>query len=400
MRRFSHLSLKNLALVAALFPWVAPAIQAQDVPAPASSASSADMSSMPGMDMTSMPGMVMPAPATTATPPAVSTTVAPPPAQGTMNRMQGVDHGSMHGIDHGSMQGMDHGSMQGIDHGSMQGMDHGSMQGIDHGSMQSIDHGSMQSMDHGSTQGMAMGPMQGGSPPPGARDPDYSAGVGYGPNKGIHEAMDDNASFTKVLVDQLEAFHGKDGNGQQWEMQAYYGNDYDKLWLRTEGERSGGKLEEGDIEAFWNHTVATFWSTQLGVRSDAGEGPNRQWAAFGIEGLAPYWFELEATGYVGPSGRTAARFRAEYELFFTQRLILQPEFEANAYGKDDPARHLGSGLSDASLGLRLRYEFHRQFAPYVGVVWTRRFGGTADFAREQGQGLFDRQWVAGVRIWF
>lgn len=149
-----------------------------------------------------------------------------------------------------------------------------------------------------------------------------------------------------------------------------------------------------------DHTVATFWSTQLGVRADGGEGPHRQWAAFGIQGLAPYWFELEATGYVGPSGRTAARFRAEYELLFTQRLILQPEFEANAYGSSDRARRLGSGLSDTSLGLRLRYEFHRQFAPYVGVVWTRRWGGTADFARNAGQGRFNRQWVAGVRIWF
>jgi copper resistance protein B len=421
MRRLSLLFLKHLARVAILFPWLALAVHAQDVPAPASSTSSDAMGSMPGMDMGNMAGMAMPAPATSTPPPASAATVASPPEAGSMHDMQDMDHGSMQGVghgsmqgmdhasmqgmDHGSMQGMDHGSMQGMDHGSMQGMDHGSMQGMDHGSMQGgsmqgMDHGSMQGMDHGSMQGMTMGPMQGGSPPPDARDPDYSAGVGYGPHQGIHMAMDDNARFTKVLIDQLEAFDGKDGNGQRWEMQAYYGNDYDKLWLRTEGERSGGKLEDGDIEAFWNHTVATFWSTQLGVRSDAGEGPNRQWAAFGIEGLAPYWFELEATGYVGPSGRTAARFRAEYELFFTQRLIFQPEFEANAYGKDDPARRLGSGLSDASIGLRLRYEFHRQFAPYVGVVWTRRFGGTADFARQDGQGLFDRQWVAGVRIWF
>ncbi|HET6806267.1 MAG TPA: copper resistance protein B [Frateuria sp.] len=395
MRRLSLLSLKHLARVAILFPWLALAVHAQDVPAPASSTSSDA-----GMDMGNMPGMAMPAPATTATPPASAATVASPPPAGTMNGMHDMDHGSMQNMDHGSMQGMDHGSMQGMDHGSMQGMDHSSMQRMDHSSMQGQDHGSMQGMDHSSMQGMTMGPMQGGSPPADARDPDYSAGVGYGPHGGIHEAMDDNASFTKILVDQLEAFNGKDGNGQRWEMQAYYGNDYDKLWLRTEGERSGGKLEEGDIETFWNHAIAPFWSTQLGVRSEAGEGPNRQWAAFGIEGLAPYWFELEATGYVGPAGRTAARFRAEYELLFTQRLILQPEFEANAYGKDDPARHLGSGLSDASIGLRLRYEFHRQFAPYVGVVWTRRFGGTADFARQDGQGLFDRQWVAGVRIWF
>ncbi|HET6804322.1 MAG TPA: copper resistance protein B, partial [Frateuria sp.] len=134
--------------------------------------------------------------------------------------------------------------------------------------------------------------------------------------------------------------------------------------------------------------------TQLGVRTDTGEGPDRQWVAFGIQGLAPYWFELEATGYVGPAGRTAARLRADYELLFTQRLILQPEFELDAYGKADPARGLGSGLADASLGLRLRYELRREVAPYVGGVWIRRFGASAD----QGRGRLEWQWVAGVRI--
>jgi copper resistance protein B len=407
-------------LLAALLLALPLAVAAQSAPASSSTSS---------MDMRSMPGMVMPASAHSASKPATKTPakkartkpvpVPMAPAIHDMHSIKGMDHSSMPGMDHDAMSGMPMpakpaasaapaGDMSGMDHSSMPSMspqpmketEHPGMSGMDHGSMQCMDHGSAQGMDDGSMSGMTMGPMQGGSPPPDARDPDYSAGVGYGPAGGIHEAMDDNAPHTMLLIDQLEAFHGKDGNGQQWDIEGWYGNDYNKLWLRTEGERSGGKLEDGAIEAFWSHTIATFWNTQLGVRTDAGEGPNRQWAAFGIQGLAPYWFELEATGYVGPAGRTAARFRAEYELFLTQRLILQPEFEANAYGKDDPARRMGSGLSDASLGLRLRYEFHRQFAPYLGVVWSRRFGGTADFARQDGQGLFDRQWVAGIRIWF
>ncbi|EQD70574.1 Copper resistance B precursor, partial [mine drainage metagenome] len=127
-----------------------------------------------------------------------------------------------------------------------------------------------------------------------------------------------------------------------------------------------------------------FWDSTLGVRHDFGNGPGRNWAAFGVQGLAPYWFDIEATGYVGAGGRTAARFKAEYELLITQRLILQPEFEANLYGKPDPAWRLGSGLSDASLGLRLRYEIRREFAPYIGVVWQRVFGGTADLRRAEG----------------
>jgi copper resistance protein B len=246
--------------------------------------------------------------------------------------------------------------------------------------------------------GMTMGPMQGGRPPPNARSPDYSDGIEYGPMKGMD--MADSAPLGMLLIDQLEYTNGKNADGLSWEAEGWYGNDANKLWVRTEGDRSGGKVEDADLEAFWNHNVATFWSTQLGLRQDFGEGPARTWAAFGVQGLAPYWFELEATAYVGDAGRTAARLRAQYELLVTQRLILQPDFEVNLYGKDDPARRIGSGLSDAQLGLRLRYEFSRQFAPYIGVNWNRRIGTTADYAREDHQPLLDRQIVVGVRVWF
>lgn len=348
---------------------------AQTAPAPASSAAGAEQErDMPASAATA-PAPVMP---TEASPSRPETAVPATNPSGNM------DHDSMEGIDHGSMEGMDHGSMEDMDHDSMEDMDHGSMKGLDHGSMQGMKHGAMQR----------------GSPPSGARSPDYSDGIAYGPTHGMGMAMEGDARYGMLLFDQLEAFHGRDGHGQQWDIEGWYGTDYDKLWLRTEGERRSGRLEDASSELLWSHAVAAFWNTQLGVRTDAGEGPDRSWAAFGLQGLAPYWFELEATGYVGPAGRTAARFRAEYELLFTQRLILQPEFEANAYGRSDPARGLGSGVSDMSLGLRLRYEFHRQFAPYVGVVWSRRFGGTADLARQHGQDRYDRQWVAGVRIWF
>ncbi|MGB6145361.1 MAG: copper resistance protein B [Rhodanobacter sp.] len=270
--------------------------------------------------------------------------------------------------------------------------------------MHHMDHGAMHRMDHGTTHdagaasAMTLGPMQGGRTPADARSGDYSDGFAASPAHGLH--LHGSAPAGMLLIDQLEAFHGRDANGQHWEAEGWYGSDSDKLWLRSEGERSGGKLEDAGVEAFWNRNVATFWSTQLGVRHDFGAGPAREWAAFGVQGLAPYWFELEATAYVGPAGRTAARLRADYELLFTQRLILQPEVEVNLYGKADPARGVGSGVSDAKLGLRLRYEIRREFAPYLGVVWTRRFGTTADFARADHQAVFDRQWVAGLRIWF
>lgn len=119
-----------------------------------------------------------------------------------------------------------------------------------------------------------------------------------------------------------------------------------------------------------------------------------------MQGLAPYWFEVEATAYVGENGRSAVRAEASYDLLFTQRLILQPNVEINLYGKNDPAREIGSGLSDVDFGLRLRYEIRRQFAPYVGVSWQRKFGKTADFARADGKATRDTRFVVGVRIWF
>ncbi len=146
--------------------------------------------------------------------------------------------------------------------------------------------------------------------------------------------------------------------------------------------------------------MAPYWDTQLGVRYDSGVGPDRGWLAFGIQGLAPYWFEVDATAYVGGNGRSALRLGAEYELLLTQRLILQPRVEFNLYGKRDQARDIGRGLSDGIAGLRLRYEITRQIAPYVGVEWAAKFGQTAGFARAEGEKTTETRWVAGLRVWF
>jgi copper resistance protein B len=136
------------------------------------------------------------------------------------------------------------------------------------------------------------------------------------------------------------------------------------------------------------------------VRHDTGSGDARNWLALGVQGLAPYWFETEATAYVRAGGAIAARFDVRYEVLFTQRLILEPELGANFYSKNDPQHATGSGLSDLEFGLRLRYEVRRQFAPYVGVSWTRRFGNTARFAQAGGGERSSVSAVAGVRLWF
>lgn len=347
---------------------------AQSAPASSSTTSASNVAAKPHMDHAGMHH---------AATPATPATVAAPAETGT--HQHNSDEMSAVPIKPGSHDaGMDHGEMSSMDHAEM---DHDPVSGTNEPSPSAQD----------SMSGMNMGSMQGGSPPPDARSPDYSDGVGYGPMK---PHLHGNDAVGMLLLDQLETVHGRDGNAQAWEIHGWYGGDEDKLWLRSEGEVSRGKVEEGNVEMLWNHATAAYWGSQLGVRHDFGTGPVRNWMAFGVQGLAPYWFELEATGYVGSSGRTAARFRADYEVLFTQRLILQPELEFNLYGKNDPARGIGSGLSDVQFGLRLRYEVRREFAPYVGINWVRRFGTTADYARAEGQPVFDQQFVAGFRIWF
>jgi copper resistance protein B len=212
--------------------------------------------------------------------------------------------------------------------------------------------------------------------------------------------MNDAAALGKLLVDQLEWRDGDGTNGPAWDAQAWYGTDYNKLWFKTAGVHLDGATQDARAELLWDRVFSRWWSAQAGARHDFGEGPSRNWLALGVEGLAPYFFDIEATAYVGDAGRTAARFRAQYELLFTQRVILQTELEVNAYGKDDPERQIGAGVSDLQLGFRLRYEIHRELAPYVGVAWLRRLGKTADLVQASGQDPSVWQVLAGIRFWF
>jgi len=326
---------------------------------------------MPGMNVSSKPGSRM------------------PPQQQPSSKQHTQHAGTMPGMNASSMSGM---PMQPPPHvtGKLRKLDIGSQIGV-RPVVRGLNLETMQ-MD---MQGMQM---QGGNAPPNARSADYSDGVGYGPLGGA--VMAGGKPLAMLLIDRLEYFDGRDGNGVALDAQGWYGTDANKLWVKAEGEHSDGRLQDLRTEVLWDRPVATYWDTQLGVRHDFGVGPDRTWAAFGVQGLAPYWFDVDATAYVGQSGRTALRFEAEYELLLTQRLILQPRFEANLYGRDDPQRHIGAGLSDAELGVRLRYEITRQFAPYVGVDFTRRFGKTADFVRAAGESVFEPQLVAGLHIWF
>ncbi len=203
-----------------------------------------------------------------------------------------------------------------------------------------------------------------------------------------------------LLINRLEGWDGKHGTGQAWEASGWVGSNINRLWVRSEGERSGGQTEAADLEVLYGRSVSPWWDVLVGVKQDFRPADSRTWAAFGVQGLAPYKFETSATAYVGEGGQVMATAEVEYELLLTNRLILQPLVEATVAAKDEPGRGIGSGLNKVEAGLRLRYEFSRRFAPYIGISHERMFGDTADYHRAAGEHLRDTRWVAGVRVWF
>lgn len=213
-------------------------------------------------------------------------------------------------------------------------------------------------------------------------------------------AMEDDPTLYKFMLDELEVRDTDSGQPLVWEGQGWIGKDLSKFWFKFEGERLEGRTEEMEVQALYSMAIDPFWDLQLGLRHDTQPGPNKDWAVIGVQGLAPYLFETDLALFIDDSGNTALRLEAEYELLFTQRLILSPEIEINLYGQNDPDRGVGSGLSDIEAGLRLRYEIKRELAPYVGINWRKLFSNSADFARAEGESTDDLSLVLGVRFWF
>lgn len=211
---------------------------------------------------------------------------------------------------------------------------------------------------------------------------------------------EDDPLLVMLMLDQLEVRGSGNDREYAWDAQAWLGRDLKKIWMKIEGERRFGMTQGAELQFLYSKAVATYWDFQVGVKHDFEPSPNRSWAAIGFQGLAPYFFEIDTAFFIGEGGRTALRFEAEYELLLTQRLILTPEIELNLYGQDDPQVGVGSGLSDVEAGIRLRYEIRREIAPYVGVIWSRDFGETADFTRASGQSASDTEFTVGIRAWF
>jgi len=202
-------------------------------------------------------------------------------------------------------------------------------------------------------------------------------------------------NYWLARLDKLEGWNG----GQAWEASFKYGGDRQHLLLQSEGQRQSGKTETADLSAFYSRSITPWWALRLGVRQQF-EPNQRTFAAAGISGTPFYGLELAATLYATASGQLQSKFSADYDLLLTNRLILQPSFEAKAALKNEPSRAVGSGLNSTESGLRLRYEVTRQFAPYLGVVHERLSGKTADFAKEQGEHSRDTRWVFGIKLWF
>ena len=284
---------------------------------------------------------------------------------------------------------------------------------MDHGQM---DHGAMEQEDHSAHQAPAAdahaghdGPATDGDIPTGTVPPvpaDHAADAFYNSAEMAHAraAMlkeSGGMAFSQLMLDRLEYRMGKGADGYHWEGEGWIGGDINRFAFKTEGEGAfGGPLERAEVQALYSRAIDPWFNLEAGVRHDIRPDPRRTYAVVGIEGLAPYWFEVSAQAFLSNRGDAHLRLEGSYDQRISQRLILQPAAEINVAAQDVPELGIGSGVSDVELGLRLRYEFAREFAPYVGVNWERKLGDTARLARADGERASATSLVMGVRFWF
>ncbi|WP_067562386.1 copper resistance protein B [Halofilum ochraceum] len=234
-----------------------------------------------------------------------------------------------------------------------------------------------------------------------------AAGVGTRAQSDWSLPVHDDTRYGQIMFDRFEYQAGDDEDVFLWDAQAWYGGDTNRLWITTEGEDLQSGDEGGEVESFdvqFSHRFDRFWDVQAGVgyQTTYGPGPDRDRASVivGVQGLAPYWFEVDAGLRVSEDGDASAEFEAEYDWRFTQRLVLQARGETS-YAFDEVEEFgVGEGLTGLTVGLRARYHISREFAPYVGLTWRDRFGDTADLLEAEGEDTESSAVVAGVRWWF
>lgn len=371
--------------------------------------------SMHGMDM---PGMKMPAPAgkpAATTPAGKKRTAHKPAARPAVKPM--AKHPATTGAVPGSV---DHGAMPGMDHGSMPGMDmpadrsappRSGMTGMDGAPGQPAKP--MDSMPDMAMPGSAMPGMDmtgtalavGTAPAPAAPMDHYADRFfptnEMGRSRSLMMREQGQQNFHQIMFNLAEVQIHEGRKGYRWDGEAWFGGDINRLTLKTEGEgvfREG--IESAELQTLYSRAVGPYFNLQAGVRHDFRPSPSRTYATIGFEGLAPSMFEVGGALFLSDKGDLLGRLEGNYDQRFTQRLILQPRVELNFAAQDVPETRTGSGLSNAELGLRLRYEISRQFAPYVGVSWDRKVGNTDRYARIDGRGVEATNLVAGIRFWF
>ena len=297
----------------------------------------------------------------------------------------------------------------------MQGMDHSNMPGMSEDPSKTMADDAMPGMDmqneHAGHDMSAMPTMQptgtalpaGSAPAP--RPPmDHYADRQFPPAEMALArrkmmAEEGGQTLSQVMFNLAEYQARKGRDGYRWDGEAWFGGDINRLWLKSEGEGSG-TLGQAEVQALWSHALDAYWNFQLGVRQDIRPRPGRSYAVIGVEGLAPYWFEVDANIFLSNKGDLSARIEAYYDQRLTQRLILQPRVELDFAFSDDARIGVGSGLGTAEAGVRMRYELSRRFAPYVGVVHERRFGETGRLAAAAGESRRETRAVLGLRAWF
>ena len=386
-------------------------------PATAQSMQGMDHSNMPGMDKPAKPAAkpkppVKKAPATPrptrkppvvkeigdlnkAPPPAEAARPAPnPPAEPTRNVEGGMD---------GPMEGMDHSNMPGMTAGAPAAADPDCPP--EHAQIGHCTPKAAASPTEVTVVATGTDLEPGNAPAP-APPSDWYADRIYPssemtPSRDamMQESGGQKLAYIGFNLAEYQARRG--GDGYRWDGEGFYGGDINRLWVKTEGEGAFGEgVEAAEVQLLYSRAINPYFNLQAGVRQDLGPGPKRTYAAVGFEGLAPYWFEIEGTAFISNKGDVLGRLEGYYDQRITQRLILQPRVEANFALQDVRESGIGSGLSDLELGLRLRYEIVKEFAPYIGMEWAKKAGDTARFARAAGEDTDVTSFVAGIRFWF
>ncbi|QIG54516.1 copper resistance protein B [Altererythrobacter sp. BO-6] len=281
---------------------------------------------------------------------------------------------------------------------------------IDHSQHGAMDHSQMDHSQHAmpSVDKSAPGAAPESAVPPRALEgPLHAADAIWGADamaaaRAENHRMHGSMATGMVMLERLEARFPAEGgeDGWLWDAQAFYGTDIDKFVLKSEGEGElGGAIEDAEVQALWGHAIGPFFDLQAGLRLDV-EPETRSHLVLGVQGLAPYMWHVDMAAFLSDRGDLTARLEGEYDQKITQQLILQPRVELELAAQDIPERGIGAGLTKIEPGLRLRYEFVPEFAPYVGVEYEAKLGETADIARAEGEDPSGFKFLVGLRAWF